>query len=333
LLVTGGMGFIGSNFVHYLLHNYYDWEIVNLDKLNYAGNPDNLRDVESEKRYRFVRGDITDRELVKNLCNNGFDVIVNFAAESHVDRSILDPSPFIETNIKGTQILLEAAKQTNVGKFIQISTDEVYGSLGAVGKFSEESPVLPNNPYAASKAGADLMCHAYYQTYKLPVVITRCTNNYGPCQFPEKFIPLAITNALEDKEIPVYGDGLNVRDWIYVEDHCRAIDLAIQKGVPGEIYNVGGNNERSNLEVVRCILDTMSRPHSLITHVTDRLGHDRRYALETAKIEKSLGWSPAVSFGEGLELTVRWYLENEPWWRGVKSGEYIAYYDRMYGKR
>ncbi|MCL0036181.1 dTDP-glucose 4,6-dehydratase [Dehalococcoidia bacterium] len=333
ILVTGGAGFIGSNFVCYLLREHPDWEVTNLDKLTYAGNLENLGDVEGNPGYHFVKGDITDRELVDKLLGQGFDVVVNFAAESHVDRSILDSSPFIRTNVQGTQVLLEGARQHKVKLFLQVSTDEVYGSLGAPGKFTEESPLLPNSPYAASKAAADCLCRAYYHTYGLPVVITRCSNNYGPFQFPEKLIPLVITNALEGKEIPVYGDGLNVRDWIHVKDHCRALDVIIRQGKPGEIYNIGGNCEETNLELVHCILAIMGKPRSLITFVADRPGHDRRYALETSKIERELGWSPAILLGEGLRGTVQWYIQNQSWWQRIKSGEYVEYYERMYSQR
>ena len=333
LLVTGGAGFIGSNFIRYVLREHPDWEVSNLDKLTYAGNLENLRDIESDSRYRFINGDLNDRESVGKLLSQGFDVVVNFAAESHVDRSILDSSPFIKTNIEGAQVLLEGTRQHGVKLFLQISTDEVYGSLGATGKFTEESPLLPNSPYAASKAAADCLCRAYHHTYGLPVTIVRSSNNYGPYQFPEKFIPLAITNALEDKPVPVYGDGLNTRDWLHVEDHCAALALVIQQGKPGEIYNVGGNTEKTNLEVVRCLLDMMGKPHRLITFVSDRPGHDRRYAMETSKIERELGWRPAILFEEGLNKTVRWYMESKSWWRRIKSGEYAEYYNRMYSQR
>lgn len=320
ILVTGGAGFIGSNFVRYVLREHPDWAVINLDKLTYAGNLENLKDVQSNPRYNFVKGDITDRELVGRLLEQGFNVVVNFAAESHVDRSILDPSPFIETNIKGTQVLLEGARQHGVELFIQVSTDEVYGSLGAKGQFSEQSPLSPNSPYAASKAAADLLCQAYYRTYGMPpVIITRCSNNYGPFQFPEKFIPLTITNVLEDTPVPVYGDGLNIRDWIHVEDHCRALHLIMEKGKPGEIYNIGGNNEKTNLELVHRILDIMEKPRSLITFVTDRPGHDRRYALDIAKIKRELGWEQGTPFEEGLKRTVQWYGENEDWWQRIKQ--------------
>lgn len=333
ILVTGGAGFIGSNFTRYVLREHRDWEVTNLDNLTYAGNLENLTDVESDNRYRFIKGDIADRELVDKLLGQAFDVVVNFAAESHVDRSILDPSPFIKTNVQGTQVLLEGARQHGVKLFLQISTDEVYGSLGTKGKFGEDSPSLPNSPYAASKAAADCLCRAYYYTYDLPVIIARCSNNYGPFQFPEKLIPLTITNALEDKPIPIYGDGLNVRDWIHAEDHCRALGLMIEHGKTGEIYNIGSNNERTNLELVQHILDIMGKSHSLITFVADRPGHDRRYALDTSKIERELGWRPAMPFEAGLRNTIEWYIENEPWWRRIKSGEYIEYYRRMYSQR
>ena len=332
LLVTGGAGFIGSNFIQYTLREHPDWEVVNLDKLTYAGNLENLRDVENNPQYRFVKGDIADREKVDEVLREGFDVIVNFAAESHVDRSILDPSPFIETNVRGTQMLLEGVRQYKVRKFIQVSTDEVYGSIEE-GKFTEDSALHPNSPYAASKAAADLLCHAYWRTYNSPVLITRCTNNYGPFQFPEKLVPLVITNALEGKEIPIYGDGLNIRDWIYVEDHCHALDSVIQRGKPGERYNIGAANEKTNLELVKFILDIMEKPQSLIKFVADRPAHDRRYALDTSKIERELGWKPGISFKEGVSRTVQWYIQNESWWRQIKSGEYAEYYQRMYLRR
>jgi len=332
LLVTGGAGFIGSNFIRYILGEHPDWEVTNLDKLTYAGNLENLKDIENKPRYCFVKGDIADRELVDKLLRQGFDVIISFAAESHVDRSILDASPFIETNIKGTQTLLEGARQYKVGRFIQVSTDEVYGSIEQ-GKFTEVSPLLPNSPYAASKASADLLCHAYWKTYQLPVIITRCSNNMGPFQFPEKLIPLAITNALENKPIPIYGDGLNVRDWIFAEDHCRALDLVIQQGKPGEVYNIGATNEKTNLELVESILDIMEKPKSLIKFIADRPGHDRRYALNTSKIAKELGWNSLYSFEKALAATIDWYVNNKPWWRQIKSGEYAEYYQRMYSQR
>ena len=332
LLVTGGVGFIGSNFVHYVLKEHPDWEITNLDKLTYAGNLENLKDIQDQPGYHFVKGDIADRELVDKLLSQEFDVIVNFAAESHVDRSILDASPFIETNIKGTQVLLEGAKKHGIQRFIQVSTDEVYGSIDS-GRFTEESLLSPNSPYSASKTAADLLCRAYFKTHHVPAIATRCTNNLGPYQFPEKLIPLAITNALEDKPVPIYGDGLNIRDWIFVTDHCRALDDVIQKGKPGEIYNIGSGNEKTNLELIRRLLELLDKPQSLIQFVTDRPAHDRRYALDCARITTELGWKPAYSFEKALSATVDWYLKNESWWRSIKSGEYSRYYEKMYLKR
>lgn len=332
LLVTGGAGFIGSNFIHYILKEHTHWEIINLDKLTYAGNLDNLKDVQNHPAYYFTKGDIGDRELVDTLLSQGVDAIVNFAAESHVDRSILDASPFIETNVKGTQVLLEGARIHQIRKFIQVSTDEVYGSIDS-GSFDEASHLLPNSPYSSSKAAADLLCCAYWQTYHLPVTITRCTNNFGPYQFPEKLIPLVITNALEGKSIPVYGDGLNRRDWIFAVDHCRAIDIILQEGRPGEIYNIAGDSEKTNLEVIYDLLALLDKPRDLIQFVSDRPAHDRRYALNTTKIAKELGWKPVYSFDKALSITVDWYLKNESWWRQIKSGEYATYYDRMYFQR
>jgi len=334
LLVTGGAGFIGSNFIRHILKEHPDWHVVNLDKLTYAGNLANLKDVEADPRYSFVKGDIANRELVDKLFREGkFDVVVNFAAESHVDRSILDPSPFIETNIKGTQVLLEAARTYPVKRFIQISTDEVYGSLGETGKFTEESPLRPNSPYAASKAAADLLCRAYHKAYGIPVIITRSSNNYGPYQFPEKLIPLMIRNALLGKPLPVYGEGENVRDWLYVEDNCRAIDLVLQKGRTGEVYNIGGSCEKRNIEVVEMICKILEElapqiPHrplrTLITFIKDPRGaaHDFRYALDCTKIKEELGWEPRVDFEEGLRRTVQWYLEHQDWVGSVITGEY-----------
>ncbi|NPV29968.1 MAG: dTDP-glucose 4,6-dehydratase [Firmicutes bacterium] len=332
LLITGGAGFIGSNFIRYILREHPEWEIVNLDKLTYAGNLANLKDVEDNPRYRFVRGDIADRGLVERLFHEEkFDVVVNFAAESHVDRSILDSSPFIETNVKGVQVLLEAAREFEIKKFVQISTDEVYGSLAHDDPpCTEESPLLPNSPYSASKAAADLLCRAYHKTYKLPIVITRSSNNYGPYQFPEKLIPLMITNALEDKPLPVYGDGQNVRDWLFVEDNCRAIALVIEKGKPGEIYNIGGGEEKRNIDVVKTILRLLGKPESLITFVKDRPGHDLRYALNTGKMLRELGWQPVVSFEGGLAQTVKWYLENRTWWERVRAGAHLDFMEQWY---
>ncbi len=333
LLVTGGAGFIGSNFIQYILGLYPDWHVTNLDKLTYAGNLENLKGVKDNPQYNFVWGDISDRDSVGALLRQGFDFIINFAAESHVDRSIVDSSPFIKTNIEGTQVLLEAAKEYGIKRLLQVSTDEVYGSLGTTGQFTEDSPLNPNSPYSASKASADLLCRAYHHTYDMPILITRCSNNYGPFQFPEKLIPLLISNVLENKKIPVYGDGLNVRDWIHVEDHCRAIDSVIQHGNPGEIYNIGADNEKTNLELVKSTLDIMEKPHDLIEFVADRPGHDRRYAIDSARIKHETGWEPRISFAEGLEKTVEWYIQNEPWWQRIKSGEYVEYYQRMYAER
>ena len=341
LLVTGGAGFIGTNFIRYILEQHPGWQITNLDKLTYAGNLENLKDIQDRPDYTFVKGDIADRKLVDDLLGQGFDVIVNFAAESHVDRSIMDASPFIETNVKGTQVLLEAARTHWLGSdtqhlrpniFLQVSTDEVYGSVDS-GHCTEQSPLSPNSPYSASKTAADLLCRAYFKTHHLPAIVTRCTNNLGPYQFPEKLIPLVITNALEDKAIPVYGDGLNVRDWIFVLDHCRALDAVIQKGKPGEIYNIGGGNEKTNLELIHRLLDLLDKPRSLIQFVSDRPAHDRRYAVDCSWIGKELGWQPAFSFEQALSATVDWYLNNEPWWRSIKSGEYARYYQQMYHKR
>jgi dTDP-glucose 4,6-dehydratase len=333
LLVTGGAGFIGSNFIHYILGKHLDWEVTNLDKLTYAGNLENLKDIDNNPRYRFIKGDVADKECVNESLRYGFHIVVNFAAESHVDRSILDALPFIDTNVKGTQVLLEGVRQYGIEKFIQISTDEVYGSTEK-NKFTEESPLLPNSPYAASKAASDLLCRTYWKTHNLPVIVTRCSNNYGPFQFPEKFIPLIITNALENEEIPVYGDGLNIRDWIHVEDHCRALDLIVQQGQPGEIYNIGANNEKTNLELVNSILNSMEKPPSLIKFVTDRPGHDRHYAMNITKIKNSIGWKPLVIFRKGLRETVHWYIENKPWWQRIKSGKHFnEYYKGMYSGR
>jgi dTDP-glucose 4,6-dehydratase len=330
LLVTGGAGFIGSNFIRYVLQNHTNCVISNLDKLTYAGNLENLKDVEDNPRYTFIRGDITDCEIVDKILEKGFDAIINFAAESHVDRSIMDSSPFVETNIKGTQVLLEGVRQHRIERYLQISTDEVYGSLGSEGRFTEESPLSPNSPYAASKAAADLLCRAYYRTYGLPVIITRSSNNFGPYQFPEKLIPLIITNALEGKAVPVYGDGLNVRDWLYVEDHCRAIALVLQQGKLGEVYNIGGGCELSNLKLVKTVLTKLGKPSSLIKFVPDRPGHDIRYALDCRKIKRGIGWEPANSFNTEIDKTISWYLENEDWWCSIKTGDYLEYYRQQY---
>ncbi|MDN5301115.1 MAG: dTDP-glucose 4,6-dehydratase [Thermoanaerobacteraceae bacterium] len=333
ILVTGGAGFIGSNFIKYMIREHKDYKIINLDKLTYAGNLENLRDIEDNPNYTFIKGDITDESLVDEIFSMGLDYVVNFAAESHVDRSIEDPQIFLRTNVLGTGVLLRAAKKHGVKKFLQVSTDEVYGSLGSTGYFTEESPLQPNSPYSASKASADLLVRAYYKTFQLPVNITRCSNNYGPYQFPEKLIPLMIINALHDKSLPVYGDGLNVRDWLYVEDHCRALDMVLHKGKVGEVYNIGGNNERTNLEIVKLILKELGKPESLINFVKDRPGHDRRYAIDASKIKRELGWEPQVNFEEGMKKTIEWYLNNRQWWQAIISGEYMEYYQRMYANR
>lgn len=334
ILITGGAGFIGSNFVRYLLRRRYDVEVINLDKLTYAGNLESLRDVEDNPRYHFYQGDITDSSLVKRLFHEWhFDWVINFAAESHVDRSILGPQVFIETNIRGTMILLEACREFGIEKYLQISTDEVYGSLGTTGKFTESTPLSPSSPYSASKASADLLVRAWGQTFGLPVLITRCSNNYGPYQFPEKFIPLMIINALQDKELPIYGDGKNVRDWIHVEDHCEGISMVLEKGRVGEVYNMGGGNEIENIHLAETILEKVGKPMSLIKFVKDRPGHDRRYAIDSTKIETELGWKPAHSFDEGLTDTVDWYVRNEKWWKRIISGEYKNYYRLQYESR
>ena len=336
ILVTGGCGFIGSNFVRYLLKTYPDYSVINVDKLTYAGNLENLSGLSNAPRYHFIRADITDAPQMEELIAKGIHAIVNFAAESHVDRSIEDPHAFMKTNVFGTFVLLEAVRKVFPKqriRFLHISTDEVYGSLGESGAFTEETPLAPNSPYSASKAAADMMVRAYCNTYGLAALVTRCSNNYGPYQFPEKLIPLMISNAVEDKEVPVYGDGLNVRDWIYVEDHCRALDQVLHQGQEGEVYNIGGRSERTNLSVVQTVLDHLGKPHSLIRFVKDRPGHDRRYAIDFSKIERDLSWRPRVSFEEGIRLTVDWYQEHRPWWRKIRSGEYRDYYKRMYENR
>jgi len=333
LLVTGGAGFIGSNFIHYIVRRYPHYHILNVDALTYAGNLENLRTIEGHPNYRFVKADIADRAAMEPLFREGLDAVLNFAAESHVDRSIMQPDLFVRTNVLGTQTLLDLAKQYKVGKFVQISTDEVYGTLGDTGLFTEETPLAPNSPYSASKAGADLLVRAYHETYGLNVNITRCSNNYGPYQFPEKLIPLMIRNALEDKPLPVYGDGLHVRDWLYVEDHCSAVDLVLHKGVSGEVYNIGGNNERTNLEVVKTILAELGKPESLIRFVKDRPGHDRRYGINATKIRRELGWKPKYSYETGIQETIRWYLANQDWMNQVVSGAYLQYYEQQYRDR
>jgi dTDP-glucose 4,6-dehydratase len=336
ILVTGGCGFIGSNFIRYLLESYPDDSLINVDKLTYAGNLENLSDISHSPRYSFIRGDIAEASRMEELISRGLDAIVNFAAESHVDRSIEDPGAFMKTNVFGTFVLLEAVRKVFPRqriRFLHISTDEVYGSLGETGAFTEETALAPNSPYSASKTAADLLVRAYHRTYGLPVLITRCSNNFGPYQFPEKLVPLMISNAIEGKELPIYGDGMHIRDWIYVEDHCRALDVVLHHGTEGEVYNVGGRNERPNLSVAKTILDRLGKPHSLIRYVTDRPGHDRRYAIDFSKIERELGWRPSISFEEGIRRTVEWYRIHQEWWRKIKTGEYLDYYNRMYKDR
>ena len=332
ILVTGGCGFIGSNFVRHMLSSS-GHRIVNIDKLTYAGNLENLKDLEDHERYTFMRGDIAQGSDLERAFEKGVDWVINFAAESHVDRSIIDPDSFVKTNIVGTYRLLEEARKRGVERFLQVSTDEVYGSLGQTGKFREDTPLAPNSPYSASKASADMLASAYHKTFGLPIMITRCSNNYGPFQFPEKLIPLLISNALEERDLPIYGDGLNVRDWIHVKDHCAALAMVLEKGVPGNIYNVGAENERTNIEIVRLILDIVGKPASLIKYVKDRPGHDRRYAIDNTKIARDLGFKPSVDFAAGMEETVKWYMEMRPWWERIKTGEYLDYYEKWYGGR
>jgi dTDP-glucose 4,6-dehydratase len=332
ILVTGGAGFIGSAFVRRTLREHPDDSIVVFDKLTYAGNLDNLLPVQDNPHYKFLRGDIADRDAVRRALEmNRIDVVVNFAAETHVDRSILNPDAFIQTSVVGTYVLLDEGLRHGLARYLQVSTDEVYGSI-QVGAFREDDPLKPNSPYAASKASADLMVRAYHATHGMDVVITRGSNTFGPYQYPEKLLSLFITNAIDNEPLPLYGDGMQVRDWLYVDDHCAGIDIALRSGVSGEIYNIGGSNERHNIDVIRQVLDYMEKPESLIRRVEDRPGHDRRYALDTAKIER-LGWRPAQNFDEALEATVRWYEENAWWWRKIKSGEYLAYYKAQYGRR
>lgn len=325
--ITGGAGFIGSNFIRHLIRQEPEAEVINYDKLTYAGNPENLAELKNNRRYVFVKGDISDSGMVDKHIR-GCDVLINFAAETHVDRSIGDPQDFITTDIVGTYVLLENAKKHSIKKFIQISTDEVYGSIDK-GSFDEDSTLKPTNPYSASKTGADRLVFSYWATYKLPVVISRASNNYGPFQYPEKIIPLFVTNALEGRDLPLYGDGLNVRDWLYVEDHCSAILFLVKNGVNGEVYNIGGGNEITNIELTRKILKILGKSESLIKKVRDREGHDRRYSLNIAKIRK-LGWKPGTEFEKGLELTVKWYVDNTDWWKKIKSGEYLEYYKKQY---
>jgi len=334
ILVTGGAGFIGSNFIFYMLEQHPDYRIVCLDALTYAGNLETLEPVMGNDKFRFVKGDIRDREFIFNFFEEeNFDMVVNFAAESHVDRSIEDPGVFLETNIMGTQVLMDACREYGIERFHQVSTDEVYGDLPLDNPdlmFTEETSITTSSPYSASKASADLLVEAYNRTFGLPITISRCSNNYGPYQFPEKLIPLMISKALAEEELPVYGKGENVRDWLYVEDHCRAIDLILHKGQDGEAYNIGGHNERSNLEVVETILDELDKPESLITFVEDRAGHDLRYAIDPTKISNELGWEPTILFDEGIKKTIKWYLDNKEWWENILSGKYKDYYERMY---
>jgi dTDP-glucose 4,6-dehydratase len=334
VLLTGGCGFIGTNLVRLLLAERPDWRVVNLDKLTYAGNAESLADLESHPRYRFVRGDIASGPLVGEIVRSeGIEAVLHLAAESHVDRSILEPAVFIETNVRGTQVLLEAARELGVKRFLHVSTDEVYGSLGPEGRFTEDTPLAPTSPYSASKAASDLLALAYHRTFELPVVVTRCSNNYGPYQFPEKLIPLMVANALRDEPLPVYGDGQNVRDWIHVEDHCRGLLAALERGRAGEVYNLGAASERRNLDVVKQVLAALGKPESLIRFVKDRPGHDRRYAIDAAKARRDLGWSPRHDFEQALAETVRWYVAQRRWWERIVSGEYSKYYERQYGGR
>ncbi len=337
IIVTGGAGFIGSNFIFHMLKKYPDYRIICLDCLTYAGNLSTLAPVMDNPNFRFVKASITDREAVYKLFEEEKpDMVVNFAAESHVDRSIENPEVFLDTNIKGTAVLMDACRKYGIKRYHQVSTDEVYGDLPIDRPdlfFTEETPIHTSSPYSSSKAGADLLVLAYHRTYGLPVTISRCSNNYGPYHFPEKLIPLMIANALKDKPLPVYGEGLNVRDWLYVEDHCKAIDLIIHKGREGEVYNVGGHNEKANIEIVKMICKELGKPESLITHVTDRKGHDMRYAIDPTKIHNELGWLPETKFEDGIKKTIKWYLENKEWWETIISGEYQNYYEKMYGNR
>ncbi|MEL7605876.1 MAG: dTDP-glucose 4,6-dehydratase [Sedimentibacter saalensis] len=337
VLVTGGAGFIGGNFVHYMLNKYDDYKIICVDALTYAGNMETLEPVLSNPNFKFIKADISDRESIFKIFEEEKpDVVVNFAAESHVDRSIENPGLFLQTNILGTGVLLDASRKYGVKRYHQVSTDEVYGDLPLDRTdlfFTEETPIHTSSPYSASKASADLLVQSYYRTFKLPVTISRCSNNYGPYHFPEKLIPLMIANALNDKQLPVYGKGENVRDWLYVEDHCSAIDMIIHNGRVGEVYNIGGHNERTNLEVVQTILSELSKPESLIKYVTDRPGHDMRYAIDPTKIKTELGWEPTTLFDEGIKKTIKWYLENREWWENIISGEYQNYYEKMYNNR
>ena len=337
ILITGGAGFIGGNFVHHMIREYPKYEIVNLDLLTYAGNMETLKEIEKHENYKFVRGDIADEAFIMHLfAKEKFDIVVNFAAESHVDRSITDPGIFVKTNVDGTRILLDAAKKYNVQRYHQVSTDEVYGDLPLDRPdlfFTETTPLHTSSPYSSSKAAADLFVLSYFRTFGLPVTISRCSNNYGPYHFPEKLIPLMISRALANETLPVYGNGENVRDWLHVSDHCKAIDLIIHKGRDGEVYNVGGHNERTNLDVVKTILKALNKSEDLIQYVTDRPGHDRRYAIDPTKLTQELGWSPEYNFDTGIQQTITWYLENEIWWKNILSGEYQNYFSQMYGER
>lgn len=330
ILVTGGCGFIGSNFIRHVLNDKKDIELVNLDSLTYAGNLENLADVENDSKYRFVKGSITDRETVRCVMQDGVTDVIHFAAESHVDRSIQDSGPFVQSNVVGTQILLDVAKELNIKKYVQVSTDEVYGSLGDEGFFTENTPLAPNSPYSASKAAADLLVRSYVHTFAFPACITRCSNNYGPYQFPEKLIPLFITRLLNDQSVPVYGDGKNIRDWLHVIDHCEAIYAVWERGRVGEVYNIGGKCEKTNLQLTHELLDILEKPYSLIQYVADRPGHDRRYAIDCSKIESELGWQPKYEFASGLRQTVDWYKKNLSWVQRIQSGEYMQYFARQY---
>ena len=347
VLVTGGAGFIGSNFVKMMVEKYPEYNILNLDALTYAGNLENLSDIDTASNYTFVKADIRDREVIEQIFKTqNIDLVVNFAAESHVDRSIEEPEVFLTTNIIGTQVLLDAAKKywkinpddkyckeyKDGVKFLQVSTDEVYGALGETGLFVETMPLMPNSPYSASKASADMIVRAYNETFGLPMNITRCSNNYGPYQFPEKLIPLMINNCLKEKDLPVYGDGMQVRDWLHVSDHCSAIDTVLHKGNDGEVYNIGGNNEKANIEIVKLLIKTLEKSEDLIKYVKDRPGHDRRYAIDNTKITTELGWEPAYTFEQGIQETIQWYLDNSKWIENVISGDYANYYDEMYSK-
>ncbi len=337
ILITGGAGFIGSNFIFYMRKAHPEYHLLCVDKLTYAGNLETLASVMDDPQFKFVRADIADRTTIYGIfATEKPDVVVNFAAESHVDRSIENPAVFLETNVMGTQVLLDACRKYGVKRYHQVSTDEVYGDLPLDRPdlfFTEQTPLHTSSPYSASKASADLLCNAYQRTYGLPITISRCSNNYGPYQFPEKLIPLMIANALADKLLPVYGEGLNVRDWLYVEDHCAAIDLILEKGEPGQVYNIGGHNEMHNIDIVRLICKSLGKPESLITYVTDRKGHDMRYAIDPSFIHQELGWLPTTKFEDGIQKTIQWYLDNRPWWENIVNGEYQTYYERMYGNR